>query len=170
MKRPTFSVEREKDEWLHIQSESISYNFTEDKSCLSPLTAWQIPSISQCLLQWRIWQWMHFRQADEEKIRNRKEVSQLHSGEPGTVQSYMGHSYCLVHTQLFCARQQVLFIRQDVVEDKKLGGDGVALSSSSTALPLLTNNKREKQNNSYRSGTSSTIGLCIINECGDGYV
>lgn len=113
---------------------------------------------------------MHFRQAEEEKIRNRKEVSQQHSGESGTVQSYMGHSYCLAHTQLFSARQQVLLIRQDVVQDKELGGDGVALSSSSTALPLLTNSKREKQNNSYRSGMSSRIELCIISECGDGNV
>lgn len=94
---------------------------------------------------------MHFRQA-EEKIRNRKEVSQQHSGRPGTVQCHMGYSYCLVHTQLFGARQKVLLIRQDVVEDKELGGDGVALSSSSTTFPLLTNSEREKQNNSYRSG------------------
>ena len=91
---------------------------------------------------------MHFRQAEEEKTRNREEVSQQHSGKPGTLRCYTGHGYCLVHTQLFGARQQVLLIRQDVVEDKELGGDGVALSSASTALPLLTNNEREKKNKS----------------------
>lgn len=98
---------------------------------------------------------MHFRQAEKEKIRNGTEVSQQCRGRPGTVECYMGHSYCLVRTQLFGARQQVLLIREDVVEDKELGGDGVALSSSSSsaALPLLTNSKRVKQNNSYRSGT-----------------
>lgn len=48
--------------------------------------------------------------------------------------------YCSVRTQLFGARQQVLLVREDVVEDEELGGDGVALSSSScsAALPLLT--------------------------------
>lgn len=57
---------------------------------------------------------------------------------------------CFVRTQLFSASQQVLLIRKDVVEDKELGGDGVALSSSSSAaLPLLTNRKRVKKNNSY---------------------
>ena len=49
----------------------------------------------------------------------------------------------MVHTQLLGARQQVLLIGQDVVENEELGGDGVALPSSSTALPLLTNGKRE---------------------------
>lgn len=127
------------------------------------------PSQIQCLLQWRRWQWMHFRQAQEEKIRNRKEVSQQHSGKPGTVECYMGHSYCLVYTQLFGACQQVLLIRQDVVEDKELGCDGVALSSSSTSLPLLNNSEREKQNNSNRLGTGSTRGLCNHSECGDVY-
>lgn len=83
---------------------------------------------------------MLFRQAEKRKIRNRKEVSQQHRREPGTVQCCMRHSYCLiVYTQLFGASQQVLLIRQDVVEDKELGGDGVALSSSKTNLPLLKN-------------------------------
>lgn len=92
---------------------------------------------------------MHFRQAEKEKIRNGTEARQQYRGRPGTVECYMGHSYCLVRTQLFGARQQVLLIREDVVEDKELGGDGVALSSSSSAaLPLLTNSKRVKQSNS----------------------
>lgn len=99
-----------------------------------------------------------------------KEVSQQHSGNLVTVQCYMGHRYCQVHTQLFGARQQVLFIRQDVVEDKELGGDGVALPSSSTTLSLLTNSKREAKQLQVRDGTGRKIGLCIISECGDGYL
>lgn len=43
---------------------------------------------------------------------------------------------------MFGTSQQVLLIRQNVIEDEKLGGDGVALSSSSTTVPLLTNNKK----------------------------
>lgn len=91
-------------------------------------------------------------------------MCQEHSTKPGTVQC-MGHSYCPVHTQLFGARQQVLLIRQDVVEDKELGGDGVALSTSPATIPLLTISKRDKQT---ATGQGRTIGLCIIRECGDG--
>lgn len=99
---------------------------------------------------------MHFRRAEDEKIRNGKEVSQHYRGKSGTVLCSMGHGYCLVHTQLFGARQQVLLIRQDVVEDKELGGDGVALPSSSTALPLLTNSKKEaKQQLQVKDGQQS---------------
>lgn len=43
----------------------------------------------------------------------------------------------LIHTQLFGASQQVLLIRQDVVQDKQLGGDRVALPSCSTTIRLL---------------------------------
>lgn len=82
-------------------------------------------------------------------------------GSQAAGQCYMGQRYCLVHTQLFGARQQVLLIRQDVVEDEELGGDGVALSSSSTALPLLTINKRE-------GGETTATGDDIISECVDG--
>lgn len=72
-------------------------------------------------------------------------MSQQHTGKPGTLQHCIGNYYSLVHTKLFGASQQVLLIRKDVVEDKELGCDGVALSSPSTALPLLANIEREKQ-------------------------
>lgn len=58
---------------------------------------------------------------------------------------------CFERTQLFSAGQQVLLIGKDVVEDEELGGDGVALPSSSAALPLLTNRKTEKENISARN-------------------
>ncbi len=89
---------------------------------------------------------------DAFKTGRRKENKKQRGSEPRAQwearHSAVKYRNCLVHTQLFGTRQQVLLIRQDVVEDKKLGGDGVALSSSSTALPLLPNSEREKQNNS----------------------
>lgn len=87
---------------------------------------------------------MHFRSAVEKRIRKRKELSQQLSGKLATAQIYIGNGYCLVHTQLFSACQQVFLKRQDIVEDKELGGDGVALSTSSAALPLLMKTDRKK--------------------------
>lgn len=58
---------------------------------------------------------------------------------------------------MFGAGQKVLLIRQDVVEDKELGGDGVALSSSSTNLPLLKN-KEEKKKTATDQGQAAQQG------------
>lgn len=56
------------------------------------------------------------------------------------------------HTQLFGACQQALLVRENIVEDKKLGSDRVALSSSTAAaLPLLVCNKQSKTKTNYTS-------------------
>lgn len=68
-------------------------------------------------------------------MRSRREVSQEHKGKPNIAVFLLGNS--LIHTQLFGASQQVLLIRQDVVQDKQLGGDRVALPSCSTTIRLL---------------------------------
>lgn len=77
-----------------------------------------------------------------------KEVSQHLSGKSDAVLflfSFLQEYGCgLIHTQLFSASQQVLLIRQDVVKDKQLGSDGKALSSSSTTVPLLKKEQKER--------------------------
>lgn len=46
---------------------------------------------------------------------------------------------------MFGACQEALLIGEDVVEDEKLGGDGVALPhSAAAALPLLATNSGTK--------------------------
>lgn len=55
----------------------------------------------------------------------------------------------MVRTQLLGASKEVLLIRQDVVEDKEPGGDGIALSSSSTTLPLLTKRAAKVQGRTW---------------------
>lgn len=135
MKQPTFSAKREKDEWLHIQS--ISYNLTEDKRFLFLLTCWQIPFIIHT---------MHssVRKMTKDAIQTgtERENEKQEGGEPRAQREakhiavfLLGNS--LIHTQLFGASQQVLLIRQDVVQDKQLGGDRVALPSCSTTIRLL---------------------------------
>lgn len=126
------------------------------------------PSQTQWLLQWKRGHWIHFRQATKEEIRNRRVMSQRLPGRPGTAECCEGHTYCFVRTQLFGARQQVLLVREDVVEDEELGGDGVALSPSScsAALPLLTENKGMKQNKkvTVQAWTQAIKSVCIICE------
>lgn len=135
MKQPTLSAKREKDEWLHIQS--ISYNLTEDKRFLFLLTCWQIPFIIHT---------MHssVRKMTKDAIQTgtERENEKQEGGEPRAQREakhiavfLLGNS--LVHTQLFGASQQVLLIWQDVVQDKQLGGDRVALPSCSTTIRLL---------------------------------
>lgn len=53
-------------------------------------------------------------------------------------------SHCFVRTQLLRAGQEVLLVGQNVIEDEELRGDGVACTSSSAAIPLHTNRKKER--------------------------
>lgn len=155
MKPPTSSARREKDEWLHIQSESVSYNLTEDKGFLSLLAVWQNPST------------LHTKHSSVEmtwQAKKRQEAESKWANSTEGSQAVCSVFCCLVHTQLFGASQQVLFIGQDVVEDKKLGGDGVALSSSPTTIPLpwlpYNRDNREAKITAMRK-TGKTIRLCI---------